>query len=150
MSSGPETRFIASVHRLLPTKLYHLKQHNAYVGGPADVWYSGNHTDAWIEYKYVETLPPIIDLMDLKKGYCLSALQQEWLHDRSKEGRNVFVILGCREGGVIFVRRNWEQKHKRGDIRVLTRPQTAEWISMLTEGSYEIPVKRSKRVVRCI
>lgn len=151
MSRGPETRFIASIHRLLVNHPYRMKNHNAYVGGPADVWYSGSRIDCWIEYKYVERLPAFIDLTDLKKNYALSGLQQEWLRDRSDEGRNIFVILGCKEGGVIFVRRNWEEKHSIKDCVVLTRLKIAVWITELTTGKpYAPPVKSGKRVERCV
>jgi len=128
-----------------------MKNHNEYIGGIADVWYSGKRFDIWVEYKFIKKLPPIIDLMNLKKEYCLSALQQAWLRDRHDEGRDVFVILGCREGGVIFVKRNWEMKHSRDKVRVQLRLDVARWIYELTQGlPYEIPAKRGKRVERCV
>ena len=40
MSKGPENTFIGSVHKHLPAGLYHMKNHNAYVGGIA---YAGPH-----------------------------------------------------------------------------------------------------------
>jgi hypothetical protein len=153
MSKGPETRFIASVHRLLPLDLYRMKNHNEYVGGVADVWYSGNHDDIWVEYKYVAKLPKIIDLMDTKKKYSLSKLQQEWLHDRYKEGRRVFVVLGCAEGGVIFARLSWEKSIEKSKLQTVSRAEIAAWIHFLTRNTYELPVrarKGRKRVERCI
>jgi hypothetical protein len=152
MSRGPETRFIKSVHRLMPTDLYHMKNHNTYVGGPADVWYSGKRGDMWIEYKYVHKLPAIIDLMDTKKKYSLSGLQQEWCRDRLKEGRNVIVILGCKEGGVVFHALEWEQKWntENWDKEIESRQEIAIWISETTKGSYEAPVRRGKGLERCV
>lgn len=154
MSRGPETRFIASIHRLLPEDLYRMKNHNTYVGGPADVWYSGKRMDMWIEYKYVAKLPKIIDLMDTKKNYALSALQQEWLRGRHREGRNVVVILGCIEGGLVFSRLSWEQKCNEETVSYMgidTRLEIAKWITEVTKGTkYEAPVRNRKRLERCV
>ncbi len=156
MNQGPETRFIASIHRLLHPSIYRMKNHNSYIGGPADVWYSGTMGDAWIEYKYVEKLPEVVDLLNRKKDYCLSALQEEWLRDRHEEGRRVFVVLGYRQGGVIFKQRQWEKKQnfgwggKAATIVTHDRLGVAKWIAMLTKGSYEAPPKRGKHLERCV
>jgi len=96
--SGPENTFIASVHRHLPTGLYRMKNHNQYNGGIADVWYSGDKADLWIEYKF-EVLPKRDDTI---VPIDLSPLQREWLTGRHAEGRSVGVVVGCREGGVWF------------------------------------------------
>lgn len=104
MSQGPETTFINSVHRHLPADFYRMKNHNQYNGGIADCWYSGVSGDLWVEYKFL-SLPKrqntLISLVD-GKNPPLSRLQQQWLCDRKKEGRNVFVIVGAKNGGVIF------------------------------------------------
>lgn len=157
MSRGPETRFIASVHRLLPTDLYHMKNHNTYVGGPADVWYSGKRIDIWAEYKFNRYAPAIINLMDPKKPYGLSMLQQEWLRDRYLEGRNVVVILGIGHvkdrkdgGGIVFHAREWERAWNLDDRKIESRLEIATWISETTKGSYEAPVRRGKRLERCV
>ena len=53
----PETVFTNSVHTHLDrATLYWMKNHNEYVGGVFDCWYSGkgdSSTDLWIEYKFV-------------------------------------------------------------------------------------------------
>lgn len=102
--STPENTFIASVHRHMPVSLYHMKNHNAYTGGIADVWYSGKR-DLWTEYKFLNPLPKRdsteISLI-LGKTPMLSPLQQRWLKDREAEGRNVMVIVGWKDGGVVF------------------------------------------------
>lgn len=92
----PENTFIGSVHRHLPEAVYHMKNHNQYVGGIADCWYSGPAGDLWVEYKFV-VLPKRDGTMIVPD---LSALQIDWLKNRSKEGRRVGVIIGCKEGGV--------------------------------------------------
>lgn len=103
MSKGPENTFIESVHRHLPDTLYRMKNHNQFNAGIADCWYSGRVGDLWVEYKYLEVPKrpdTLIDLVDTKKPYALSALQQEWLKDRFSEGREVGVIVGSKNGGV--------------------------------------------------
>lgn len=148
MSQGPENRFIGSVHRQLPDKPYHMKNHNGYIGGVPDVYYSGNAADMWIEYKFTPRLPPIIDLMDTKKKYALSSLQQEWLRDRHEEGRDVRVILGCEDGGVMFVLRTWEAQHKRERVRLLTRKELAVCIyETVMKGKHVPPARRSRKVL---
>ena len=102
MAVKPETTFTASVHRHLPVDLYRIKNNNAFNGGQPDVWYSGMKADLWVEYKFI-TLPKrdgtVIDLVS-GKNPDISYLQQDWLKSRAREGRNVGVIVGCKEGGV--------------------------------------------------
>lgn len=100
MSAKPETTFIRAIHSLLPVGLHREKNNNPYGSGTPDVWYSGNKADLWVEYKFLPTLPQtaIVDPLKL-----LSVLQHNWIRDRSEEGRNVAVIIGCaRFGGVIL------------------------------------------------
>ena len=109
MSKGPENTFISSVHKHLPTKLYHMKNHNAYVGGIADVWYSGVR-DLWVEYKFIvvpKRPDTVIDLIT-GKNPAISYLQQEWLRSRHEEGRSVGVIVGSKDGGVWFPGLTWD------------------------------------------
>lgn len=73
-----------------------MKNHNQYVGGIPDCWYSGSAGDLWIEYKFV--VLPKRDSTLIVPG--LSALQVDWLTSRHKEGRSVGVIIGSKEGGV--------------------------------------------------
>lgn len=133
----PENTFIASVHRKLPPEdeLHREKNHNEYRGGTADVWYSGKD-DLWIEYKFIE-LPKRDDtVLDFctprgkNKNSPISALQQEWLRRRHLEGRNVAVVVGCKEGGIIFTDFAWEEQVTTKEFkRVLqTREEIAEWI----------------------
>lgn len=105
MSGKPETRFYSAVHKLLPSTLHREKMHNVYRGGTADVWYSGNADDLWVEYKWLPKVPKKA-LIRLDK--LLSPVQLLWLRGRYEEGRNVVVILGTPEGAWIFENRNWE------------------------------------------
>lgn len=133
MSRGPENTFIASVHRHLPVDFYSMKNHNQYNGGIADCWYSGHRADLWVEYKFI-ALPKWADtLIDLcgGKNPPLSKLQQKWLWGRSLEGRNVWVIVGCKEGGAVFTHPEvWSEPIQAGRFRqfVVDRKTIAEYI----------------------
>ena len=111
MSSGPENRFIASIHRLLPEAVYRMKNHNPYHGGIADCWYSGNAGDLWVEYKFIQLPKRPGTVIDLCSGNhpTISALQQEWLEGRHKEGRNVGVIIGFGTQGLWLPGLLWQQ-----------------------------------------
>ena len=137
----PETVFTNSVHAHLDrATLYWMKNHNEYVGGVFDCWYSGkgdSSTDLWIEYKFV-VLPKRDATLVVPD---LSAIQAEWGTDRANEGRNVAVIVGCKEGGVYLPPGYWAplpaSEFRR---RILTRKALAALItekvcSTLTKSS---------------
>lgn len=102
--SKPENTFIAAVHRHLPVSVYHEKMANPYRGGTADVWYDGRFRDLWVEYKFLVLPKRAGTTISLVAGKdpMLSVLQQKWLGDRAKNGRDVWVIVGCAAGGVIM------------------------------------------------
>lgn len=118
MSRKPENNFIDSVHRHLPVGLYRMKNHNEYVGGVPDVWYSGPISDLWIEYKFLVVPKRSTTMIDLVGGKTpmISALQQRWLIDRHAEGRKVCVVVGCKEGGVWLDSEAWQQPISTGDF----------------------------------
>lgn len=120
--SQPENTFIASVHRHLPVELYRMKNHNQYNGGIADVWYSGPKADLWIEYKFITVPTRDSTTIDLTfgKNPTLSRLQQDWLRSRFIEGRNVWVVVGCKMGGVVFQGTTWEQPITADRFKELT------------------------------
>lgn len=92
MSSGPENRFINSIHDKMKGlgNPYFEKMHNPYRGGTPDVWYSGDAADLWVEYKYIKAAPKRTAMVKPD----LSDLQIKWLRGRQREGRNVMVVLG--------------------------------------------------------
>lgn len=95
--STPENNFREAINRLITLKVHREKMHNMYRGGTFDQWYSGVAGDLWVEYKWIPKIP--------KKGIVipkLSSLQFMWGSDRLNEGRKVFVIVGCPEGGVEY------------------------------------------------
>jgi len=106
VSSGPETRFIASVHRHLPpvAKFHREKMANPYRGGTADSWYSGAVRDLWVEWKWVELPKRDTTMIDITSGKkpSLSVLQQDWIAGRRAEGRNVWIVVGSAKGGVVM------------------------------------------------
>lgn len=127
MSRKPESTFIASVHRHLPPELHREKMCNPYSSGTADVWYSGNKADLWVEYKFIPKLPSRPGTLIVPE---LSALQADWLDGRHREGRKVALIVGCPEGGVVYCNGGWHAPLTcagfRGQLR--SRKDTADWI----------------------
>lgn len=125
MSRKPENTFIASIHRRLPPGLHAEKMANPYRGGTADVWYSGKRADLWIEYKFIERIPT-----NALVKPDLSELQKLWLGGRHKEGRNVAVVVGCKEGGIILRDLDWEGMITPSDFRrfLVSRDTIANWI----------------------
>lgn len=139
MSKGPENTFIGAVHRHLPAELYRMKNSNMYNGGIADCWYSGQQCDLWVEYKFLEVPKRThteIQLCDIKKPYALSALQQEWLRDRYEEGRNVAVVVGSKDGGVVYPGMEWATfiSTETFQRNLVTRKEIAEWITRYVNG----------------
>lgn len=110
MSAKPENTFIGSVNKHLPKDVYFMKNNNQYCSGIPDEWYSGIGGDLWVEYKFIE-IPKrpdtVIDLIN-GKNPSISMLQQDWLRKRDAEGRDVGVIVGCKEGGVWFSGVTWD------------------------------------------
>lgn len=138
MSSKPENTFISSVHRHLPGGLYRMKNHNQYNGGIADVWYSGDKADLWVEYKFLVLPKRPTTVIDLISGDepAISHLQQDWLRSRHAEGRNVGVIVGCKDGGVWFPGTSWDRTYTTEWFRerVISRNEIAGLIVSLVQN----------------
>jgi hypothetical protein len=135
MASKPETTFSRAVNKHLRLDLHKEKMSNPYRGGTADYWYSGNKGDLWVEYKWLPKAPRSTFSLVTGKKPALSALQQKWLRERGDEGRNVAVIVGCPTGTIILRNRDWEQS-VNSDF-VITRQQTAEWITKETQHAVQ-------------
>lgn len=134
MAVKPETTFIASVHRFLPKRKdpYREKMNNPYHGGTADVWYSGQKADYWIEYKFLPRVPQRGGMSPERYG--LTALQMDWLRGRHSENRKVGVIVGTPKGGVILPGLSWdcEMSVEAFTGRIVSRAAIAEWIKQQT------------------
>jgi len=130
--SNPETRFYSAVHKLLPISIHREKMHNIYRGGTADVWYSGNLDDLWVEYKWIAKLPK---KALVRLGKLLSPLQQQWLEGRHEEGRNIVVILGSPEGAWVFEGAAWKEPVSPDAIRTVgvTKRNVADYIKKRTQ-----------------
>ena len=140
MSSGPENKFIKSVHDKLTKEIYREKMHNPYRGGTADVWYSGKR-DVWVEYKWIQSVP--------KKGVLpnCSPLQIAWLNGRHKEGRTVYVVVGCPLGAIIFSNpAEWTD----GVIApvVISKSAYVAWLTGVVNGSTRKATKDSTQLQR--
>lgn len=127
----PETKFIASVHRHLPN-VYAEKTNNPWRSGTADVWYSGERGDLWIEYKFLERISESEEILP-----DLSRRQERWLNNRHDEGRNVAVVLGTPEGGVLYRNKEWMRPldHVTLTERLMPRDEIARWIFSQTGAS---------------
>lgn len=97
MPIKPENQFIKGVHTHLNRRVYRMKNYNPYVAGVPDTWYSGNIKDLWVEYKYIPVSRPTKRVVP-----DLSQQQRRWISARIAEGRDVWVIVGCKTGGVIY------------------------------------------------
>jgi hypothetical protein len=129
--SQPETRYYTAVHKLLPRIIHREKMHNIYRGGTADVWYSGNLDDLWVEYKWLTKLPK---KAPVRLDKLLSPLQLNWLRGRYVEGRNIVVILGSPEGAWVFENLDWEKAIDPTTIREreYTKQNVADYIKKRT------------------
>lgn len=124
MASKPETTYIKGVHKYL-TQSYYEKTNNPFRSGTPDVWYSGNLGELWVEYKFIERIPKNAEILPE-----VSPRQAQWLANRLAEGRNVAVVVGSPEGGVIYRRANWLIALSPAEFRKLMVPKeaVAKWI----------------------
>ena len=131
MASKPESTFTRSILKHLPATVYHMKNHNPYVGGIPDLWVSGNRGDAWIEMKF---LPRVPQRAIVRPFTLLSELQLKWLKGRYEEGRTVAVVVGCPDGGIILRDQEWEWEYDPQMFRdrLVPRKAIAQWITQIT------------------
>lgn len=129
-ASKPETVFYNAIHKKLDKAPhgapYYEKMYNPLRAGTPDAYYSGDRGELWIEYKYIPRIPrSAVVLPDL------SPRQARWLNNRHREGRNVAVVVGCPEGGVIYREQEWLVPLTPEEFRakLLPRSTIAEWIS---------------------
>lgn len=136
MARKPESQYTAAVSKFLPSSVYALKLSLLYTGGVPDSWYSGPARDLWVEWKYVNPIPPTIDCTKL-----LTALQADWLEQRHAQGRNVAVIVASKKGAVVFPDLSWKESMSRDDFLAKAQSRRAvadyltDYVSHLTECS---------------
>jgi hypothetical protein len=127
-----ENTFWQSLRKKLIPRIYALKNQAGYVGGVPDVWLSGSKSDLWIENKYLQTVPPIVDPTKL-----LSSLQQVWLRRRDAEGRSVGVLIGSVDGHLYFPSCSWDSPVTREAFQMRAK-KTKEIAEELIEFVGEI------------
>lgn len=103
-----ETTFWQSLRKKLVPRIYALKLNLRFTAGVPDCWLSGSEQDLWLELKYVQQLPPIVDCTKL-----LTTLQQEWLRQRHEEGRWVAALIGSPDGHLYFPGLSWQSPVSR-------------------------------------
>ena len=98
---------------------------NPWRAGTADVWYSGDRGDLWIEYKFIERVPRSAEILP-----DLTPRQKRWLNNRFDEGRNVAVVLGTPTGGVIYRNKEWMRPLDHVTLAglIVPRDEIARWI----------------------
>lgn len=131
MARKPEAQYTSGIKKLLGPGVYALKLCLPYTAGVADSYYDGPARDIWVEYKYLNPIPPTINLVP-DKNPMLSKLQQEFLKARHNNGRNVAVIVGSAKGGVIFPGLTWQQPISRDEFlaRALSRQDIADYLTV--------------------
>lgn len=137
MPRKPESNFIASINRKLPPQIRAQAMGSGFSNGTPDRWYSGKRSDLWVEYKFFQRLPAIISLIDPRASVKLSPLQQKWLNDEYDKGRNVCVIAGYTDMGVILTDRQWNANITKETFcqLLLPRREIVEWLIERIEGS---------------
>lgn len=127
MAVKPETTFSNSVRKHIPRDVYHMKNNNSYLSGVPDLWFSGNSADLWVEVKYLPRVPWRDSVVPTE---LLSKLQAQWLERRHREGRQVAVIIGCPDGGVVLPGITWQDEISATSFvaRIQSRPALAQWI----------------------
>lgn len=135
MARKPENTFRVSVHRYLSRDLHHEKMNNPYSSGTPDDWYSGTKADLWVEFKYLPRVPSRAVVWPANPNQkMLSRLQLNWINRRCVEGRNVAVVIGCPDGGVILLDQEWNQQFTADEFRnrLVPRQDIAQWIEQTT------------------
>lgn len=127
-----ETTFWQSLRKKLHPRVYALKLNLRFTAGVPDCWLSGSEDDLWLELKYLQQLPPIVDCTNL-----LTTLQQEWLKRRYAEGRNVGVLIGSTDGHVYFPGLSWQEPMTRGTFQQQAQT-TKDVAEMLIGGLGEV------------
>lgn len=133
MATKPEATFRSGVHKYLPLSVHHEAVGSNYSKGTPDQWYDGCHYDLWIEWKYAKEIPKHLNLLNTTVPK-LSEHQQNWLKRAHGNGRNVCVIVGFKEGGIILSDMAWESSLPREVVSemIMSRRDLAKYITEYT------------------
>ncbi len=100
MAAKPETQATGNINKALvaaDSEVYAEKTHNPYRGGIPDFYYDYPGHDLWVEYKFLERLPPQLCLRGGSKPP-VSQLQERWINRGARNGRQVLVIVAIGKG----------------------------------------------------
>lgn len=132
MATKPEAQFRNGVHKYLPSmdEVHHEAVGGAYSKGIPDQYYDGCYYDLWIEWKYANHIPRVLNLLNTTQPK-LSEHQQRWLERAYRNGRNVCVIVGFPEGGIILSEMTWMQPLPGEVIKemLFSRKELAQYIT---------------------
>lgn len=132
MAAKPETTWYTRMLKWVSPQAYRMKNHNPYVSGVADFWFSGTGGDVWVEIKVLDL--PKRDSTPVRVE--LSALQLDWLGQRFVEGRNVIVVVGVKgSGGVVMTSpQEWARDWTKPEFeaRMISVQEIAAFINDLT------------------
>jgi hypothetical protein len=103
-----ENTFWQALRKKLVPRVYALKLNLRFAAGVPDAWLSGSEQDLWLENKYLQKLPPVVNVESL-----LSELQKNWLIKRHEEGRFVGVLVGSSDGHLYFHGLSWQSQVSR-------------------------------------
>ena len=125
MNETPSTQAINK--KVRANGVYALKIQTLMNNGVPDCYYSGNKADLWCEMKYIadNKLPK---KEDTAIQSMLSSLQEDWLNNRFKEGRNVVVVIGSKLG--YLIQQNplvWNSPILKEQLK-LSRNEIVNWI----------------------
>ena len=109
-----------------------MKLNLRFIRGVPDAWLSGLEGDLWLELKYLQKLPPVVEPEKL-----LSANQISWLTRRHEEGRSVAVLVGSSDGHLFFPGLSWQSSvsRERWIQSSLTTKETGEFLIELVGES---------------
>lgn len=128
MSRKPENQFVSGVHEYLPPEagFPRHKTHNPYIAGIWDWYYAGGLRTLWVEYKFIK-VPKRADTLVLP---ALSALQTKFGDSLKPCATERAVIVGCKEGAVIFMDDAWKESITAAQfrLRIISRRELATWL----------------------
>jgi len=124
VASKPENVYRRSVHKYLPSSVYHEKIKAELSAGTPDDYYEGSKGILWAEWKYLKKLPVRYFTPALSK------LQARWLRRAYENGVQVRVIVGTPQGAILLeTPGEWENRVYINDYTPATRKEVAEYIT---------------------
>lgn len=124
-----ESTYTAAVRDALPAAILAIKINNPLHRGLPDNLYIGNTSKSlWIEYKYDEIPPEVVDLTNPNKY--LSKLQQRTLRQLHNRGQHVAVVYATKKRVWVREGLSWEETiYPQRDVQgTMSRRELVLWI----------------------